>query len=184
MDQPKDSWIAFMPDPDIWRTRPLKWPEAVDQAMYWYAGVLSDDDDDGPGTDSLMLLFVDNRSGLSIEADEDGFILLRYDRDTGEVFGMEIDAFESHFLKKHLELAEGWAALKPEGRKGFHRTPWLTDEAALDYARRLKDLAYQETLAPGWPFAEDVESLRAKIAALRQPLPPLSVGDGGDAGGG
>ena len=184
MDQSTNSKLVYPVDPDIWRRRPLKWPEAVDKAMYRYAGVLSDDDDDGPGTDSLMLLLVDNRSGLTIEADADGDILLRYDRDTGEVHGMIIDAFESRFLKKRPELAAGWAALKPEGRNGFHRTPWLTDESALDYARRLKDLAYQGTLAPGWPFVEDVESLRAKIAALRQPLPPLSVGDGRDAGGG
>ena len=184
MDQSTNSKLVYPVDPDIWRRRPLKWPEAVDQAMYWYAGALPGDEEDEQGIDNLMLLLVENRSGRSIEADEDGDMLLRYDRDTGEVHGMIIDAFESHFLKKHPELAEGWAALKPEGRNGFHRTPWLTDEAALDYARRLKDLAYQETLAPGWPFVEDVESLRAKIAALRQPLPPLSVGDGGDSGGG
>ena len=162
---------------------PLKWPE-VKTALYSYAGVLSDDDDDGPGTDSLMLLFVDNRHGLSIEADEDGYIRLRYDEKTGDVHGMHIDDFESRFLKKHPELAAGWAALKPAGQNGFHRTPWLTDAPALDYARRLKDLAYQGTQSPGWPFVASLESILAQAAALHQPSPQLSRQDTGAAGGG
>ena len=135
---------------------PLKWPE-VQRVAYWYTGVLDDEVD----TDSLLMLFVDNRYGATIEADEDGDLLLRYDSETGDVAGIAIEDFESHFLKKYPEFTEGWAALKPEGKRGFHKTPWLTDAAALDYARRLKDMAYQGTLDPGWPF-EDLESIAVK----------------------
>ena len=162
---------------------PLKWPE-VEKALYEYDTMLpEDDDDDEPCFESLMLLFVDNRYGLSIEADEEGDIRLRYDPETGDVHGMEIDDFENHFLKKRPELAAGWAALKPAGKNGFHRTPWLTDAPALDYARRLKDLAYQGTQSPGWPFIESLESILAQAAALQQHSPQLSRPDNGDGGG-
>ena len=182
MDQAKHGAIEYLFEIYQPHHPPLKWPE-VKRATYWYAGVLSDDDDDGPGTDNLMLLFVENRGALSIDADEDGDILIRFDVETGDVLGLEIDDFESHFLKKRPELAAGWAALKPEGKNGFHRTPWLTDAPALDYARRLKDLAYQGTLAPGWPF-EDLESIAAIDDTFRRPLPQLSRPDNGDGGGG
>ena len=81
--------------------------------------------------------------------------------ETGDVAGIAIEDFESHFLKKYPKFADGWVALKPEGKRGFHKTPWLTDAAALDYARRLKDMAYQGTLTPGWPF-EDLDSIAVK----------------------
>ena len=128
----------------------MKWPE-VRRVMYWYTGVL----DDGLDTDSLMVLFAENRKTM-INADtgERGEMMICYDTNTGEVIALEIEPFESHFLKLHPELADGWTALKPEGDDGFHNSPWLTGEAALDYARRLKDLAYQGTLAPGWPAVD------------------------------
>ena len=126
---------------------PLKWPE-IQKVTYWYTGTL----DDGIDTDSLLMLFVDNTSATTIDADAD--LLIRYDDETGDVAGIEVEDFEHYFLKKYPELADGWKALKPEGKKGFHNTPWLTNNAALDYARRLKDLAYQGTLAPGWPVVD------------------------------
>ncbi len=128
-------------------TPAFQWPE-IQKVAYWYSGVL----DDGMDTDSLLMLFVNNTSAASIPADEDCDMLLRFDNRTGEVAGIEIDDFEHHFLRKHPELADGWAALKPEGKNGFHNTPWLTGDAALAYARRLKEMACQGTIAPGWPF--------------------------------
>ena len=145
---------------------PFRWPE-IKKVTYWYAGVLDDDDDDDVGTDSLLLLFVDNRYSSSIPADEDCDMMLRYDDQTGEVAGIEIELFEYHFLKKHPELAAGWAALKPEGKDGFHNTPWLADELALGYARRLRDMAYQGTVTPGWPF-EDLESIADRDGSFRR----------------
>ena len=144
---------------------PLKWPE-IQRVMYWYTGTL----DDGIDTDSLLMLFVDNTSGTTIDADEDGDFLLRYDSQTGDVHGIAIEDFEHYFLKKHPEFSDGWASLKPEGKKGFHKTPWLTDDAALDYARRLKDMAHQGTLAPGWPF-EDLDSIAVKWKDADTPSP-------------
>ena len=145
---------------------PFRWPE-IQRVMYWYAGKFPDDEWGDLFVDSLLLLFVDNRYSSSIPADEDCDMMLRYDDQTGEVAGIEIELFEYHFLKKHPELAAGWAALKPEGKKGFHNTPWLADELALGYARRLRDMAYQGTVAPGWPF-EDLESIADRDGTFRR----------------
>ena len=57
---------------------PFQWPE-IKRVMYWYAGILEDDDYDDLFTDSLLLLFVDNRYSSSIPADEDCDMMLRYD---------------------------------------------------------------------------------------------------------
>ncbi len=100
---------------------PLRWPE-IKSVAYWYTGTLDDEGDDF-NIDNLFMLFTDNRYGLSIEADEDGAIRLRFDGESGDVHGIEIDDFEHCFLRKHPELADGWAALKPEGKNGFHNTP-------------------------------------------------------------
>lgn len=133
----------------------LKWPE-IKRVMFRYTGILNDSE-----IDTLMVFWGQRRSGITIDADEYGDLMFRYDTETGDVTGLHIEDFESHFLKKYPEFANGWAALKPEGKKGFHNTPCLTDAAALDYARRLKGMAYQGTLAPGWPF-EDLESIAIK----------------------
>ena len=145
---------------------PFRWPE-IHRVMYWYAGKFPDDEWGDLFVDSLLLLFVDNRYSSSIPADEDCDMMLRYDDQTGEVAGIEIELFEYHFLKKHPELAAGWAALKPEGKDGFHNSPWLADELALGYARRLRDMAYQGTVTPGWPF-EDLESIADRDGSFRR----------------
>ena len=145
---------------------PFRWPE-IQRVMYWYAGNFPDDEWGDLFVDSLLLLFVDNRYSSSIPADEDCDMMLRYDDQTGEVAGVEIELFEYHFLKKHPELADGWAALKPEGKDGFHNSPWLDDELALGYARRLRDMAYQGTVTPGWPF-EDLESIADRDGSFRR----------------
>ncbi len=134
----------------------LKWPE-IRQTQFLYTGEL-----DGLQIDSLMVLFANNRPAASADLDMEGWVLVRYDPENGDVIGVEIEGFERFFLgKHHPDLTSGWAALKPKGNDGFHNSPWLTDAAALDYARRLMALAYQGTLAPGWPF-EALESITSK----------------------
>ena len=142
----------------------FKWPE-IKRVMFWYTGVFA-----GVFTDSLMVLFVENRDAINADADEDGDLMFRYDPETGDVIGLEIELFEYYFLKKYPEFADGWAALKPEGKNGKHNTPWLTGGAALSYARRLKDLAYHGVNTPGWPF-EDLDSIAVKWKDAKTPSP-------------
>ena len=132
---------------------PLKWPE-IRRVMYWYTGELYDDEDAPLFVDSLMVLFVENRPAINADTAQDVDLMVRYDTETGDVIGLEIELFEHHFLRRRTELADGWAALKSAGEGGIHNSLWLTDAAALDYARRLKDLAYQGTLAPDWPYVD------------------------------
>ncbi|MYC35876.1 MAG: hypothetical protein F4X66_03025 [Chloroflexi bacterium] len=146
---------------------PLKWPE-IQRVMYWYTGELHEEGEVPLFVDSLMVLFVENRPAINADTAKDVDLMVRYDTETGDVIGLEIELFEYHFLKQCPELAMGWAALKPEEDDGFHNTPWLTDDAALDYARRLADMAYQGTLAPGWPF-EDLESIAIKDGSTSSP---------------
>ena len=143
----------------------LRWPE-IKKAMFLYTGEIEDLE-----IDSLMVLFVENRPATSVDTDVEGELLIRYDPETGDVIGVEIEGFERLFMgKHHPELADGWAAVKPEEDDGFHNSPWLTDDAALDYARRLKDMAYQGTLAPGWPV-DDLESIAMKDKVDKTFLP-------------
>jgi hypothetical protein len=117
----------------------LKWPE-IERVMYWYTGELDDLE-----IDSLLALFVDNRAASSIDVDSEhcyGELMIRYDPESGDVAGIEIEGFERFFLGEyHPELAAEWAALKPEGAGGFHNSAWLTDAVAIKYARVLRDLA-------------------------------------------
>ena len=116
--------------------------------MFLYTGEIEDLE-----IDTLMVLFAENRPATSLDTNVEGELLIRYDPETSEVVGVEIEGFERFFIgKHHPELANAWAVLKPKEDNGFHNSPWLTDGAALDYARRLKDMAYQGTLAPGGPF--------------------------------
>jgi len=45
--------------------------------------------------------------------DINGLVWLRVDVETGEVVGLQIDDFESIFLKKYPEIAEAWQEVKP-----------------------------------------------------------------------
>ena len=124
----------------------LRWPE-IKRAMFLYTGEM-----EGMEIDSLMVLFVENRPATSIDTDVEGEVLIRCDTETGDVIGVEIEGFERSFIcKYHPELADAWAALKPEEDDGLHNSAWLTDDAALDYARSLRDKAHQGTLGPGLP---------------------------------
>ena len=147
-------YMGFLMDRDTVDSPSLKWPE-IQRVMYWYTGELCDGDDDSPLlVDSLMVLFVENRDAVNADTNEDVDLMVRYDTETGEVIGLEIELFEHYFLKQRPELADGWAALKPAGEDGIHNSSWLTDSAALGYACLLRDLACQGTLAPGWPHVD------------------------------
>ena len=151
-----EQYVDFILDSRTAEPPALKWPE-IRQVMYWYTGEVYDDEDREVApllVDSLMVLFVENRDAINADVGEHGEMMIRYDTGTGDVIGLEIELFEYHFLKQHSELADGWAALKPAGEGGIHNSPWLTDGAALGYACLLKDLAYQGTLAPGWPHVD------------------------------
>ena len=144
----------------------LRWPE-IKKAMFLYTGEM-----ECLEIDSLMVLFVENRPATSVDADVEGELLIRYDPETGDVIGVEIEGFERFFTgKHHPELADGWAAIKPENDEGIHNSSWLTDPDTLDYACRLRDMAYQGTLAPGWPF-EHIESIDTEDRTNKTP-PPL-----------
>lgn len=45
--------------------------------------------------------------------DVEGEVWIRFDPETGEIVGLEIDDFEAIFLRKHHELAQAWAEVKP-----------------------------------------------------------------------
>lgn len=128
----------------------LEWPE-IRRVMYLYTGTVCDEEDDDLFVDSLMVLFVENRDAINADVGEHGEMMIRYDTDSGEVIGLEIELFEHRFLKKHPELTDGWTALKPEGDDGFHNSRWLSGDDALMFAVYLKEMAYQGTQVPGWP---------------------------------
>ena len=131
----------------------LNWPE-IQRVMYWYTGTVSDEESGNLFVDSLMVLFVDNREAINADVGEHREMMVRYDPDTGDVIGLEIELFEFHFLKEHPELSEDWATIKPEGDDGFHNSTWLTSEATLAFACRLKEMAYLGTQVSGWPNVE------------------------------
>jgi uncharacterized protein YuzE len=53
--------------------------------------------------------------------DLEGEIWIRFDPETGEIVGLEIDDFETVFLKKHPEVAQAWAEVKPLCRRKIIR---------------------------------------------------------------
>ncbi len=50
---------------------------------------------------------------LATSFDWDGDVWLRVDPETGEIVGIEIDDFESVFLKKYPQLEKAWKETKP-----------------------------------------------------------------------
>ena len=61
--------------------------------------------------DTLFIRSGEPRPAVSF--DLDGEIWLRVDPTSGDIVGLEIDDFESIFLKKHPELSKAWKQAKP-----------------------------------------------------------------------
>ena len=122
----------------------LRWPE-IQRVMLWYTGTVRDTGSEDLSVDSLMALFVENRAAINADVCDHSDVMIRYDSDTSEVIGLEIELFEYDFLERHPELAKEWVALKPEGDDGFHNSSWLTSDVALYFANRLKKMAKLRT---------------------------------------
>ena len=132
---------------DLMEIPALKWPE-IQRAMFWYTGEFEDEE-----VDSLLVLFAENRPATS--QDVKGELWIRYDSLTGDIIGIEVDDFEQLFLAElHPELAQGWKALKPDGKGGTHRTEWMTSTEAITYARALQDVAQQVGGSSGIKFTD------------------------------
>ena len=75
---------------------PLRWPE-MQKVQFSYTGNI-----DGLEIDSLLVLFQENRPASSL--DVDGELWVRYDPESGDVIGVEIEDFEQFFLEKYSML--------------------------------------------------------------------------------
>jgi len=71
---------------------------------------------------AFQLVYHDDEDVLFIQSDPprpatsfdvEGEIWIRFDPETGEVVGFEIEDFQTIFLKKYPELAQAWAEAKP-----------------------------------------------------------------------
>jgi uncharacterized protein YuzE len=85
---------------------------------------------------AFQLVYHDDEDVLFIRSDPprpatsfdvEGELWVRFDTETGEIVGFEIEDFEAIFLKKHPEIAQAWAEAKPLCRrktkkKGTNRT--------------------------------------------------------------
>lgn len=49
--------------------------------------------------------------------DLEGEMWIRFNPETGEIVGLEIEDFEAIFLRKHPEVAQAWAEVKPLCRR-------------------------------------------------------------------
>ncbi|MBE0431328.1 MAG: DUF2283 domain-containing protein [Dehalococcoidia bacterium] len=64
--------------------------------------------------------------------DLEGEIWVRFDPETGEIVGFEIEDFEAIFLKKHPEVAQAWKEVKPLcHRRGTKKGADMTWESFL-----------------------------------------------------
>ncbi len=64
-------------------------------------------------SDEDILLIRPENPRPAVSYDLEGELWLRFDPSTKEVFGIEIENFESVFLKKHPEVAKIWKDVKP-----------------------------------------------------------------------
>jgi len=76
--------------------------------------------------DILFLHQIPRRSALSL--DVGGHYWLRFDPETGEVVGVEIEDFERVFLARYPELQAGWQDVKPKIIKPFKRNTTRFEE--------------------------------------------------------
>ena len=129
---------------------PLRWPE-IQRVQFSYTGNI-----DGLEIDSLLVLFQENRPASSL--DVDGELWVRYDPESGEVIGIEIDDFERFFLGKYPVLGHEWPLLKEKSQWGA----WLTGPLAVGYAGFLQSIALRgidqwagwETDSLRWPLPQ------------------------------
>ena len=128
---------------------PLRWPE-MQKVLFSYTGNV-----DGLEIDSLLVLFQENRPASSL--DVDGELWVRYDPESGDVIGVEIDDFEQFFLEKYSMLGHGWATIKVESQG----EAWLTGPSATGYAGFLQSIALRGIAQwEGW-----------RTISIRGPLP-------------
>ncbi|MBI3743652.1 MAG: DUF2283 domain-containing protein [Chloroflexi bacterium] len=76
--------------------------------------------------DTLFIFVEPKRPAVSF--DVAGELWIRFDPNTGDVLGFEIEDFEKVFLVKHPELRVGWDAIKPTITKRLKRDTVSFDE--------------------------------------------------------
>jgi uncharacterized protein YuzE len=103
--------------------------------------------------DNDTLLLRPDRPQPATSVDINGELWLRIDVESGEVVGVEIEDFESVFLKKHPELARAWQDVKPLCHRKLYRTSETTWQSFL-----LIVLDFLRTL-----FAKNPYQIRAEI---------------------
>jgi hypothetical protein len=69
--------------------------------------------------DTLFLRLDPPRPATSF--DWDGKFWIRFDPETREVVGLEIENFESVFIKKYPEMARVWKQIKPSCIRNLHK---------------------------------------------------------------
>ena len=63
-------------------------------------------------------------------------VILRVDPATGEIYGFEIEGFETSFLKKHPEYTQGWPRIRYPSTSKAKRRRWL--DALIQYVRSVE----------------------------------------------
>lgn len=80
----------------------------------------------------FILIYHDDEDTLFVQPEEprpavsfdwNGDVWFRIDPNNGSIVGLEIDDFESIFLKKYPELANAWKEIKPLYRRRKRNTP-------------------------------------------------------------
>ena len=81
------------------------------------------------GRDVLFIHETPKRPAVSL--DVAGYVWIRFDPETGEVVGVEIEDFEKVFLVKFPEMAVGWEQVKPAILKRFKKHDRFSDYLSL-----------------------------------------------------
>ena len=81
------------------------------------------------GRDVLFIHDTPKRPAVSL--DVAGYVWIRFDPETGEVVGAEIEDFEKVFLVKFPEMAVGWERVKPTILKRFKKQDRPSDYLSL-----------------------------------------------------
>ena len=100
---------------------PLNWPKDLQAATYSY----------DKSRDILFVRHGENKPAVSL--DVGGHFWVRFDPETGDVLGIEIEDFEQIFLAKYPEVRLAWRDIKPRITKRFKRR----NDSVSDYLRFL-----------------------------------------------